>query len=89
MTNLSIQGTVYSVLPKTFYGNESKPKQTVVLEYGDQYKKKVAFDFLADKVGLLDNLQIGQTVTIHFNVSSQEWNGKYMTNVNGWKVELN
>lgn len=61
-------------------------KATVVIEYGDQYPKKVALDNMknADSFGALP---VGTEGTFHIEVESREFNGRWYTSVNCWKWE--
>lgn len=61
-------------------------KATVVIEYGDQYPKKVAIDNMknADSFGALP---VGTEGTFHIEVESREFNGRWYTSVNCWKWE--
>lgn len=61
-------------------------KATVVIEYGDQYPKKVALDNMknADSFGAL---LVGTEGTFHIEVESREFNGRWYTSVNCWKWE--
>lgn len=61
-------------------------KATVVIEYGDQYPKKVALDNMknADSFGAL---AVGTEGTFHIEVESREFNGRWYTSVNCWKWE--
>lgn len=61
-------------------------KATVVIEYGDQYPKKVALDNMknADSFGALS---VGTEGTFHIEVESREFNGRWYTSVNCWKWE--
>jgi hypothetical protein len=34
------------------------------------------------------NLRVGQDVTIDVNIGSREYNGKWFTEVSGWKVSI-
>jgi hypothetical protein len=34
------------------------------------------------------NLRVGQDVTIDVNIGSREYNGKWFTEVSGWKVAI-
>ena len=40
-----------------------------------------------DKVTMLDPLQIGQDVTVHFNVRCREYQGRYYTNLTAWRIQ--
>ena len=80
---MEITGRIIKVLPlqsgqgKT--GNAWK-KQEYVIEYGDQYPKQVCFNLWGDKVDQY-SIQDGEIITVHFDVESREFNGKYYTDV--------
>lgn len=57
----------------------------MVLETQEQYPKKVAFDVLGDKIAEF-NLQVGEEVTVSFDINAREFNGKWFNSVNAWHV---
>jgi single-stranded DNA-binding protein len=59
-------------------------KTTFVIETGGEYPKKIAIDVMGDKVQLPN---VGEDVTVSLNIESREYNGKWYSNVNAWKVE--
>ncbi len=61
-------------------------KSTVVIEYGDQYPKKVALDNLKNAEDFA-KLAVGADGTFHIEVESREFNGRWYTSVNCWKWE--
>jgi hypothetical protein len=68
-------------------GNEWK-KQTFVIEtLDDQYPKLIAMDLFNDKCDLLNGIKEGTELTVGINIESREYNGKYFTNVNAWRIE--
>ena len=34
----------------------------------------------------MDSITEDQEVTVHFNISGREYNGKYFNNLTGWKI---
>ncbi|PLW92467.1 MAG: hypothetical protein C0592_10710 [Marinilabiliales bacterium] len=61
-------------------------KQDFILELPGQYQKKVCITIFGDKVEQF-NVQVGQEVKVDVDVASREYNGKWFTNVNAWKIE--
>ncbi|ANM29454.1 hypothetical protein ABI59_07450 [Acidobacteria bacterium Mor1] len=61
-------------------------KQEYVIEVPGDYPKKVCFMVWGDKI---DQLQIrqGQELTVHFDLESREYNGRWYTDVKAWKIE--
>ena len=87
---MEITGKIIQVLPEqggvSKAGNEWK-KQEYVLETHDQYPKKVCFQiFGADKISQAA-IQPGEEVTVSFDIDSREYQGRWFTSVNAWKVD--
>lgn len=85
---MDITGKIIAVLP-TRSGTSAKgtqwSSQTAVIETHEQYPKRVAFDVLGDKIAEF-NLQVGEEVTVSFDINAREFNGKWFNSVNAWKV---
>ena len=83
-----ITGKIIAVLP-TKSGTSARgtqwSSQTAVLETHEQYPKKVAFDVLGDRIAEF-NLQVGEEVTVSFDINAREYNGKWFNSVNAWNV---
>jgi hypothetical protein len=50
----------------------------------DQYPKKICVSFWGDKIP--ENIVAQNTYTIDFNLESMEYNGRWYTDVKGWKI---
>ncbi len=61
-------------------------KQNIIVETDGQYPKKICITIWGDKInpGLL---QIGNDLTIDFEIESREYNGRWYTDVKAWKIE--
>lgn len=85
---MDITGKIIAVLP-TRSGTSAKgtqwSSQTAVIETHEQYPKKVAFDVLGDKIAEF-HLQVGEEVTVSFDINAREFNGKWFNSVNAWRV---
>ncbi len=87
---MEITGRIIAVLPVvggvSKAGNEWK-KQEYVLETHDQYPRKVCFQiFGADRIEQA-HIQPGEELTVSFDIDSREYQGRWFTNINAWKVE--
>lgn len=87
---LSVKGKVEQILKSesgvSRAGKEWK-KQEFVIETDEQFPRKVCFTLFGDKVDLLKGLAAGQEVEVSFNLDSREYNGRWFTNVNAWKID--
>lgn len=86
---MEITGKIIQMLPmQTGAGRNGADwkKQEFVLETNDQYPKKVCIGMWGDKIDQF-NIQPGEDVTVSITVESREYNGKWYTNVQAWKVD--
>ena len=88
---LSIKGTVKQIL--TAESGISKAgkewnKQEFIIESDEQFPKPIAFTLFGDKLKLIDNIKIGQSVEVFFNLESREYNEKWFHNINAWKIDV-
>ncbi len=70
---------------QTFDSGFTKREMVVIVEDG-KYPQEINLEFVQDKVGLLENLQVGQQVTVTFDIRGREYNGRYFNNLQGWKI---
>ena len=62
-------------------------REFVVETIEEKYPQQIKFELKNDKTPLLDTMAQGQKITVHFNISGREWNGKYFVNLHAWKIE--
>lgn len=61
-------------------------KRDYILETKGQYPKKVCITVWGDKIDQF-GLQVGEEVTLGIEIESREYNGRWYTDVKGWKAE--
>ena len=67
-------------------GNEWK-SQEYVIENHDQYPRKMCFDvFGADKIEQF-NIQMGEELTVSFDIDARQWQDRWFNSIRAWKVE--
>lgn len=47
----------------------------------------VKFQLTQDRCSIVDNFREGDEVRVHFNLRGREWQGKYFTNLDAWRIE--
>jgi hypothetical protein len=79
-------GVIHAIFP-TESRSEKFTSRDFVLEIPDgNYPQLIKFQAVQERCGLLDHHAEGDTVTVHFALRGREWNGKYLTNLNAWKI---
>ena len=62
-------------------------KMSFIIETDSKYNNEISFDlFGEEKISML-NQEIGSELKIYFNLSSREFNGRYYTQAQAWKIE--
>ena len=65
-------------------GNQWK-KQEYVLETLDSYPRKVKFDFFGDRADQFV-FEVGDIITRSYDIESREFNGRWYTDIRGFKA---
>lgn len=94
MSNLQITGTITKitdVIEGTSKAGKSWKKLTFVIQTSSEYPKDVAFTVFGEEK--VDNFvkynKVGQLVDVSFNVESREYNDRFYTDLQAWKVFTN
>ena len=90
---MEIQGRIKTIFAPETVGANGFQKRDLVITTDGQYPQDIIIQFTQGNCALLDNLQVGQIVKIHFNLQGREWTSpqgevKYFNTVLGWKIEL-
>ena len=85
---MEIKGTIAQILTEqTGMGKKGQwTKQEYILTTSGQYPKKICFS-LWNKAIFEAGIVVGESVTVHVDLESREYNGRWYTEVKGWKVE--
>jgi len=68
--------------------SEKFQARDLVVEVADgQYPQYVKMQLVQDRCSLLDGYEEGEQVKVHFDLRGREWQGKYFTNLNAWRIE--
>jgi hypothetical protein len=84
--SMEIKGKCIQLLPLvTGMGQKGQwKKQSFILEFGDQYPKKVCLSIWGD---MIPYPTVGDNLTCSINAESREYNGKWYTEIRVWKIE--
>jgi len=81
-----IEGVVHAINePQTFASGFTK-REIVIETQGDKYPQQIVIEFLQDKVETLDDIRMGDTVSVSFDIRGREYNGRYFNNLVGWNI---
>lgn len=85
---MDLFGKIIEALPAR-KGTSSKGEwqcNTYVIETQDRYPRRMAFDvFGADKV-LQYNIQVGEMMTVSFDIDAHEYNGRWFNSIRAFNI---
>lgn len=88
--SLEVTGKLVKVLAEqsgVSGGGKAWKKQGFVVETEEQYPKKVYIIAFGDKADILKSLNVGEMLKVFINIESREYNDKWYTDINLWKIE--
>ena len=87
---MDLSGNVIAVLePRGGVSKTGNPwkVQEYVIETHDQYPRRMCFDVFGEDKITQFNIQVGEELTVHFDVDAREWQGRWFNSIRAWKVE--
>lgn len=87
---MELQGKIITALPaKTGTSARGEWKvQEYVVETHDAYPKKMVFSVFGDDRIQRFNIQVGQEVTVSFDIDAKEYNGRWFNSIRAFDVRL-
>lgn len=87
---LTVTGTVITTDTQkgTSKSGREWQKKIFVVEFMEGTKQKhIAFEMFGEERINNNPVRKGQTVTVHYDIESTEWNSRWFTTCSAWKVE--
>lgn len=84
--SFEIEGKLYRKF-ETESKTASFQAREFVIEVGGTYPQFIKFQLTQDRCSLIDPYNEGDLIKVHFDLRGREWNEKFFTNLNAWRVE--
>ncbi len=88
--SFKVKGKILQILPEqrgTSQRGEWKKQDFVIETADDQFPRKICFTLFNDKTSALENIKPNMEVEVSFSIESREYNQKWFTNVNAFRIE--
>jgi len=67
--------------------SDSFSARDFVIEIEDgRFPQMIKFQLVQDKCALIDDYSEGDEINVEFDLRGREWNDKYFTNLNAWRI---
>lgn len=88
---MEVKGKVKHVGQTESVGASGFQKRLIAVETDEKYPQVLGVEFVQDKTALLDNINVGESVTIGINLRGREWTNpqgevKYFNTIAGWRI---
>lgn len=86
-------GTVRAIMDTQQISDTFRKREFAIEIPDGSYSQTVKFQTVQDRTELLDNIEVGQEITVHFNLKGREYTRKsdgatdYWTNLECWRIE--
>ena len=91
---MQLTGTLKLKKDEQSVSDKFKKREFVVTDNSSQYPQLISFQLTQDRCPLLDPVQVGDVITIHFNIRGREWTSpqgeiKFFNTLEAWKIDRN
>ena len=89
--SFKVKGRVIRILPEisgTSAKGEWKKRDFVIDDEDGQYSKNICFTLFNDKSDFANRIKVGSQVEVSFSIESREYNDKWFSNVNAFRVDV-
>ena len=84
---LEVEGKLHKIFPSERKSDSFQTREFVIEVEDGNYPQMVKFQLVQDKCSVLDDYAEGGRIRVHFNLRGREWQGKFLTNLQAWRLE--
>ncbi len=85
--SFEIEGRLHKKFETESKTETFQAREFVLEVNSNNYMQYIKFQLTQDRCGLVDSYNEGDRLKVHFDLRGREWNEKYFTNLNAWKIE--
>jgi len=85
--SFEVEGKLHKKFDTENKTDSFQAREFVIEVSSGSYPQLVKFQLVQDRCSIIDDYEEGQMIKVHFDLRGREWNGKYFTNLNAWRVE--
>ncbi len=82
-----VDGKLHKIFETEQKSEKFRAREFVIEIVDGNYPQMVKFQLTQDKCELIDDYNEADEITVHFNLRGREWNDRYFTNLDAWKIE--
>jgi single-strand DNA-binding protein len=82
-----VEGKLHRVFPMEQKTASFQAREFVIEIPDGNYPQLVKFQAVQERCAILDNYKEGERVKVSFDLRGREWQGKYFTSLNAWRID--
>ena len=86
--SLETTGKLHKIFDTESKSDKFKSREFVI-ETAGQYPQLIKFQLVQDRCEIINAFRIGQDLKVYFDLRGREWNDKFFTSLQAWRVEPN
>jgi len=83
---MKVEGKILEISSVQTFASGFQKRTIVVETSAEKYPQQIPVEFVQDNIQKLDGLQVGDGVSVAFNLRGREFQGRYFVNLAGWNV---
>ncbi len=85
--SFEVTGKLHKVFPTETKTSNFQARDFVIETTNGNYPQMIKFQLVQDRCSIMDAYTEGEGIKVYFDLRGREWNGKYFTNLNAWRVD--
>lgn len=85
--SFEVEGKLYKKFPAENKTGTFQAREFILEIESGNYPQFIKFQLVQDKCSLLDDYQEGEVIKVYFDLRGREWNEKFFTNLNAWRLD--
>ncbi len=85
--SFEVEGRLHKKFDTENKTDSFQAREFVIEIDGGGYPQFIKFQLVQDRCSLIDAYEEGVQIKVHFDLRGREWNEKYFTNLNAWRIE--
>ncbi|MEE9334922.1 MAG: DUF3127 domain-containing protein [Granulosicoccaceae bacterium] len=80
------EGKLHKIFPTEQKTEKFSAREFVIELVDGKFPEFIKFQLTQDKCALMDDYSEGDEIVVDFDLRGREWNERYFTNLNAWRV---
>lgn len=85
--SFEIEGKLHKVYETEQKTESFRAREFVIETMQGSYAQFIKFQLTQDRCDIIDQYEVGQQIKVFFDLRGRQWQDKYFTNLQAWRIE--